>query len=54
MAIASLVCAALFGLVGVAAGTVAVVDGERWWGAAGVLASGGALLISFYLATSLM
>lgn len=61
-AIASLVCAALslavaplvFGLVGVAAGTVAVADGERWWRVAGVTASGGALIVSFYLAAGLV
>ncbi|MCH8893369.1 MAG: hypothetical protein J4N67_05620 [Chloroflexi bacterium] len=44
----------VFGLVGVAAGTVAVADGERWWGAAGVTASGGALIVSFYLAAGLV
>ena len=38
---------------GVVAGTVAVADGERWWGDAGVTASGGALIVSFYLAASL-
>ena len=61
-AIASLVCALLalavaplvFALVGIAAGTVAVADGERWWGAAGVTASGGALIVSFYLAAGLV
>ena len=61
-AIASLVCAFIalavaplvFGLVGVVAGTVAVADGERWWGAAGVTASGGALIVSFYLAAGLV
>ena len=61
-AIASLVCAVLalavapvvFGLLGVAFGTVAVVDGEWWWGAAGVTASGGALIVSFYLAAGLI
>ena len=60
-AFASLVCALLalavaplvFALVGIAAGTVAVADGERWWGAAGVTASGGALIVSFYLAAGL-
>ena len=61
-AIASLVCALLalavaplvFALVGIAAGTVAVADGERWWGAAGVTASVGALIVSFYLADGLV
>lgn len=61
-AIASLVCALLalavaplvLGLVGVAVGTVAVGEGDKWWGAAGILASAGALVISFYLATRLL
>ena len=44
----------VFGLLGVAFGTVAVVDGERWWGAAGVTASGGALIISVYVAGGLV
>ena len=60
-AIASLVCALLalavaplvFALVGIAAGTVAVADGERWWGVAGVMASVGALIVSFYLVAGL-
>ena len=60
-AIASLDCAVItlavapliFGLVGMVAGTMAVADGERWWGAAGVTASGGAMIVSFYLAAGL-
>lgn len=43
----------LLGLMGVAFGTVAVVDGARWWGAAGVFASGGAMIVSFYLEAGL-
>ena len=61
-AVASLVCAALaravapflFGLLGVAAGTVLVAEGARWWGAAGVSTSTGALVISLYVAGRLV
>lgn len=60
-AIASLICALItlavapliFGVVGMVAGMMAVVDGERWWGATGVTASGGALVLSFYIAPGL-
>ena len=44
----------MFGLVGIAAGMVAVKDSERWWGAEGVTASGGALIVSFYVAAGLV
>ena len=52
-AIASLVCALLALAVAPLVFGLAVADGERWWGAAGVTASGGALIVSFYLAASL-
>lgn len=61
-AVASPVCAALaravapflFGLLGVAAGMVAVAEGARWWGTAGVSATTGALVISLYVAGRLV
>ena len=61
-AIVSLVCAALaliiapvvFGLLGVAAGMVAVWKGDRWWGAAGVSGSAVAAVVGYYWAAGLI
>ena len=60
--IASLTCAglalafapAVFGLLGVVAGAVAVWKGARWWGTAGVSTSFVAGVVGFYLATWLV
>ena len=59
---ASLICAAwsvfiapaVFGPVGVAAGTVAVAKGDKWWGMAGVSGSAVAAVVGFYWAGGLM
>ena len=59
---ASLICAVwslflaplVFGLLGIAAGMVAIWKGDRWWGAAGVSGSAVAAVVGFHWAVELV